>query len=213
LASHGKRALESKDLTLAKRILPLAQSLSNTVETRALYTQLQETLQEDEQRVLNERRRTAQAPPAPRFTRAEPSAKSEPPPKSEQPPRDDRTAVQPPEQNGAKRLMDEFRKACQEKNLTEAQGLKSQLEQQGVNSQEFETLRKQLAGDVAKHVKQLIEIGATHYSQQRYQEAKDVWKEAHALDPKNEQLTARLKRVARVLDKLQTLRSKSPATP
>jgi hypothetical protein len=37
--------------------------------------------------------------------------------------------------------------------------------------------------------------------------------EAHALDPKNEQLTARLKRVARVLDKLQTLRSKSPATP
>jgi hypothetical protein len=213
LALHGKRALERKDLTLAKRILPLALTLSNTVETRALNTQLQETLQEEELRILNERRRIPHAPPAPRLTRFEQPPKSEPLPKPEQPPKEERTQAQTPEQNGAKRLMDEFRRACQEKNLAEAQQLKSQLEQQGVNSQEFDTLRKQLAGDVAKHVKQLIDIGATHYSQQRYHEAKDVWTQAQALDPKNEQVTARLKRVTRVLDKLQTLRSKSPGTP
>jgi len=90
--------------------------------------------------------------------------------------------------------------------------LMSQLEKQGVDNQEFEKLRTQLASDVARQVKHLIDIGATQYSQQRYEEALDVWKKAQVLDPNNEQLTARIKRATRVLEKLQTLRNKNSAT-
>jgi tetratricopeptide (TPR) repeat protein len=64
---------------------------------------------------------------------------------------------------------------------------------------------------VATHVKHLIKIGVVHYRQQQYDEALNVWKQAQALDPTNEQLTARIKRVTRVTEKLQNLRTKGGA--
>jgi tetratricopeptide (TPR) repeat protein len=204
LATRGKRVLDRNDLASAKRILPLALNLSDTAETRALNTRLEETLREEELRIVNERRRNAEVQPARQ------PARTEQLPKSDQTPKDERAQSQ--EQKDAKRLMDEFRKACQEKNLAEAQQLLLQLERQGFDTPEFDKLSKQLAGDVTRHVKQLIDIGATHYSQQRYQEAMAVWTQAQALDPKNEQLAARIKRVTRVLEKLDTLRNKSSVT-
>ena len=60
----------------------------------------------------------------------------------------------------------------------------SQLKKQGVDTQEFEKLSKQLASDVATHVKNLIKIGVIHYSQQQYDEALNVWKQAQVLDPR-----------------------------
>jgi len=200
LAEHGKRALERKDLTLAHRILPLARNLSTAIESRAANARLQETLQAEELRILNEQQRIADAQFASQRMRSEQQNKKE------------RSAINSQEQNKAKRLMADFRKACHEKNLAEAQRLRSQLEEQGGENREFKKLSKQLAGDVAKHVKHLIEVGATHYSRQQYQEAMDVWQQAHVLDPNNEQLTARIKRVTRVLEKLQNLREKSAAT-
>jgi hypothetical protein len=200
LADHGKRALERKDLALAKRILPLAMNLSNAVETSALHTQLQETLQEEEIRILDEQQRIAEAESAAQRLVSEQQSQKE------------RSAIHSREQKKTKRLMADFRKACRENNFWEAQQLMLQLEEQGIDNQEFERLRTQLASDVARQVKHLIDIGATHYSQQRYEEAMNVWKQAQVLDPKNEQLTARIKRATRVLDKLQTLRKKNPTT-
>jgi len=200
LTDHGKRALERKDLTLAKRLLPLAINLSNAVESSALNTQLQETLQEEEIRILHEQQRSAEAQAAAQRMAAEEQIKNE------------RSAIHTQEQKKTKRLMADFRKACREKDLGEAQQLMSQLEEQGVDNQEFEKLKTQLKSDVARHVKHLIDIGATQYSQQRYEEALSVWKQARALDPNNEQLTARIRRATRVLEKLQTLRNKNPAT-
>jgi hypothetical protein len=49
----------------------------------------------------------------------------------------------------------------------EAQQMMSQLKKQGVDTQEFEKLSKQLASDVATHVKNLIKIGVIHYRQQQ----------------------------------------------
>jgi len=72
-------------------------------------------------------------------------------------------------------------------------------------------LSKALAADVERHVRHLTKIGVVHYSRQQYDEALRVWKRAHALDPKNEQLTARIKRVTRVIKNLENLRTKSGA--
>jgi len=212
LAEYGKSALERKDLPLAKRILPLALNLSNTTEIRALNTQLQEALKpearkEEEARTPNEPPRIAEKPlPAPR-ARAEVQTKEQ----TKEQAREERPATHGQEQKDTKRLMDEFRKACQEKNFVEAQQLMLQLKKQGVDTQEFQQLRKQLASDVATHVKHLIKIGVVHYRQQQYDEALNVWKQAQALDPTNEQLTARIKRVTRVTEKLQNLRTKGGA--
>jgi hypothetical protein len=204
LAAYGKRALERKDLPLAKRILPLALSLSNTTETRALHAQLQEALKpearkEEEAPILNEQPRIAEIAVAEQRTPAEQQTKEE------------RPGVNGQEQKDAKRLMAEFRKACQEKHFVEAQQLMSRLKKQGVDTQEFKKLSKQLARDVAAHVKDLIKIGVIHYSQQQYDEALNVWKQAQVLDPENEQLAARIKRVTRVTDNLQNLRTKGGA--
>jgi tetratricopeptide (TPR) repeat protein len=207
LAEYGKRALERKDLPLAKRILPLALSLSNTRETRTLNAQLQEALKPD----------TPQEPEAPILTEQPRIAEKEiapPRPRAEQQPKEERPRVNAPngqEPNDAKRVMAEFRKACQEKQFVEAQQLMSQLEKQGVDTQEFGTLRKQLASDVAAHVKELIKLGVIRYSQQRYDEALTLWKQAQVLDPKNEQLAARIKRVTRVTENLRNLRIKGGA--
>jgi len=57
----------------------------------------------------------------------------------------------------------------------------------------------------------LTKIGVVHYSRQQYDEALRVWKRAHALDPKNEQLAARIKRVTRVIKNLENLRTKGDA--
>jgi tetratricopeptide (TPR) repeat protein len=208
LAEYGKSALERKDLPLATRILPLALNLSNTTEIRALNTQLQEALKpearkEEEARTPNEPPRIAETPlPTPR-ARAEVQTKEQT--------KEERPRANGQEQKDTKRLMGEFRKACQEKNFVEAQQLMSQLKKQGVDTQEFQQLRKQLASDVATHVKHLIKIGVVHYRQQQYDEALNVWKQAQVLDPTNEQLTARIKRVTRVTETLQNLRTKGGA--
>jgi tetratricopeptide (TPR) repeat protein len=208
LAEYGKSALERKDLPLATRILPLALNLSNTTEIRALNTQLQEALKpearkEEDARIPNEPQRIAEKPlPAPR-ARAEVQTKEQT--------KEERPRANGQEQKDTKRLMGEFRKACQEKNFVEAQQLMSQLKKQGVDTQEFQQLRKQLASDVATHVKHLIKIGVVHYRQQQYDEALNVWKQAQVLDPTNEQLTARIKRVTRVTEALQNLRTKGGA--
>jgi hypothetical protein len=204
LAEYGKRALERKDLSLAKRILPLALDLSGTTETRELNTQLQEALKSEapkgaETRIPDEQPRVVEKEVAAPTTRTGPQ------------PKEERPRAIDPEQNDPKRLMAEFRKACQEKQFVEARQLMSQLEKQGVETQEFKKLSKQLASDVAAHVKDLIKIGVIHYSQQQYDEALNVWKQAQVLDPKNEQLAARIKRVTRVTENLRNLRIKSGA--
>jgi len=210
LAAYGKRALEQKDLPLAKRILPLALSLSNTPETQALHTQLQEALKPE---VRKEEDAPVSTEP-PRIAEKEiatPRPRSEPQPKAEPQPKEERPRASGPEQNDAKRVMAEFRKACQEKQFVEARQLMSQLEKQGVDTPEFKALSKQLASDVATHVKELTKIGVIHYSQKRYDEALKVWQQAQVLDPKNEQLAARIKRVTRVTENLRNLRNKSGA--
>ncbi len=200
LADHGRRALDQRDLTVAKRVLPLALNLSRAIEIETLNTRLQEMLKDEELRVLTEHKRiTGDEPVAPkapeeRREKKQPSATSGKEPK-------DATLV-----------MADFRKACREKNFVEAQRLRSKLQKQGVDDQEFVLLSTELASDVARHVKHLIKIGVVHYSRQQYEQALDAWKQAHVLDPKNEQLNARIKRVTRVIKNLQNLRAKSGAT-
>jgi hypothetical protein len=197
LADQGKRALTRQDLGAANRLLSLATNLSNAIERKAVSPQLQETLREEELRLRNEQHRTAVTSLGAQRMGADQHSEAEPP------------AIKGQEQKTAKRLMADFRKACREKNLVEAQQLRSQLEELGVDNQEFQKLSKQLASDVARQVKHLTERGATHYSRQQYEDAMNVWKQAQALDPNNEQLNARIKRVTRVLDKLQALREKN----
>jgi tetratricopeptide (TPR) repeat protein len=159
-----------------------------------------EARMEEETRVPNEQPPIAETTvPAPR-ARAEEHAKEE------------RPRVDSQEQHDTTRVLAEFRKACQEKDFVEARQLMAQLEKQGVDTPEFQKLSKQLATDVAAHVRHLTKIGVVHYSQQQYDEALTVWKQAQALDPKNEQLAARIRRATRVTEKLQNLRTKSGAT-
>lgn len=200
LAEHGKRALEQNDLALAKRVLPLALSLSSTSETEALNAQLQEKLKEEEVRLLNEQKQIAEAQAAAKKTREE---------RQERKPH---TATNGQEQKSTAQLMADFKKACNEKNFVAAQRLMSKLEKQGVDDQEFTQLSRDVSDDIERHVQHLIKIGVIHYSRQQYEEALRVWKRAHVLDPKNEQLTARIKRVKRVINNLQNLRIKSGAS-
>ncbi len=200
LADHGRRALDQRDLTAAKRVLPLALQLSRAIEIEALNTRLQEMLKEEESRVLNEHKGIgAERPDAPKAPEERQDKKLP-------------SATSGREQKKAALLMADFRKACREKKFAEAQRLMSRLQRQGVDDQEFALLSTELASDVASHVKHLIKIGVVHYSRQQYEQALDVWKQAHVLDPKNEQLNARIKRVTRVLKNLQNLRAKSGAT-
>jgi len=213
LAERGKRALEHRDLTLAQRVLPLASNLSNAIEIAALNARFQEMRKEEELRILNEQKRIAEAQLAEEKVRGERQEKKQ------------RSAIDidtngqeqkintnGPERKKAALLMADFKKACHEKDFVRAQRLMLRLEKQGVDDPEFEHLSKELATDVARHVKHLIKIGVIHYSQQQYNEALNVWKQAQILDPKNEQLTARIKRVTRVINNLQNLRTKSGVT-
>jgi len=200
LAEHGRRALDHKDLTLAKRVLPLASNLSNATEIEALNARLQEMLKDEELRNRNEQKRIPEAEVAPQQIPVERQEKKQ------------RPATNGQEQKKAALLMADFKKACHEKNYVEAQRLMSQLEKQGVDDQEFVHLSEELASDVARHVTHLTKIGVIHYSRQQYDEALSVWKRAHTLDPTNEQLTARIKRATRVIENLKNLRTKSGAT-
>jgi tetratricopeptide (TPR) repeat protein len=197
LAEHGKRALEQNDLALAKRVLPLALSLSSTSETEALNAQLQGKLKEEEVRLLSEQKENAEAQAAAKKTREERQEKKP------------HAATNGQEQKNTVQLMADFKKACAERNFVAAQRLMSKLEKQGVDDQEFTQLSKEVSDDIERHVQHLIKIGVVHYSRQQYDEALRVWKRAHVLDPKNEQLTARIKRATRVIDNLQNLRTKS----
>ena len=199
LAEHGRRALDQNDLTAARRVLPLALRLSNTSEIEALNARLQDMLKEEELRLLAERNRIAEAQAATQKVREERQEKKP------------RAAANGQGQKNTAGLMADFRKACHERNLVEAQRLMLKLEKQGVDDQEFVDLSKALAADVERHVRHLTKIGVVHYSRQQYDEALRVWKRAHALDPKNEQLTARIKRVTRVIKNLENLRTKSGA--
>ena len=201
LAEHGKRALEQNDLALARRVLPLASSLSNAVEIEALNGRLQEKLTEEEARLRNAQKRIAEAQATAQKAREEGQEKKP------------RVATNGQEQKNTAQLLADFKKACHEKNFTEGRRLMSKLEKQGVDDQEFVQLSQELTDDIERHVQQLIKIGVIHYSRQQYDEALRVWKRAHVLDPKNEQLTARIKRVTRVINNLQNLRTKSGAAP
>ncbi len=199
LAEHGGRALEQNDLVLAKRVLPLALSLSSTGEIEGLNAQLQEKLKEEEQRVLNEQKRLAEAQAA-QTSRDERQDKKP------------RQATNGQEQKNTAQVMADFKKAYQEKNYLTAQRLMAKLAKQGPDDPEFAQLSKEVSEEIERHVQHLIKIGVIHYSRQQYEEALRVWKRAHALDPKNEQLTARIKRVTRVINNLQNLRTKSGAS-
>lgn len=199
LAEHGRRALEQNDLTVAKRVLPLALRLSNTSEIEALNARLQDMLKDEELRLLAEHKRRAEAQAAAQNVREERQEKKP------------RAATNGQGQKNTAGLMAEFRKACHERNLVEAQRLMVKLEKQGVDDQEFVDLSTTLAADVERHVQHLTKVGVVHYSRQQYDEALRVWKRAHALDPKNEQLTARIKRVTRVIKNLESLRTKGGA--
>lgn len=211
LAKHGKRALEQGDLTLAKRVLPLALNLSNAGEIEALNSRLQEMLKEEDVRTLSEQTRIAEAQAAEKERGERQEKKQRPADSSQAQKKIAPSMANGQEQKKAALLMADFRKACQEKDFVQAQRLMSRLEKHGVADQEFEELSKELTSDIAKHVRHLIKIGVIHYSQQQYDEALNVWKQAQVLDPKNEQLTARIKRVQRVMGNLQKLRTKSGA--
>lgn len=191
LAEHGRRALGLRDLALAKRILPLAMSLYAAPEIEAANKRLQELLEEDEieqKRIIDEQQKLI----------------------------DDQQKKKKhlfniKIQRKGKQLMAEFKKAFEENNLMKAHQLMRKLEKLSINNKEIKELSKQLDNDVAEHVKHLIETGVTHYSRQQYEQAIEVWKEAHILDPKNERLTTDIERAARVLEKLQSLREKQGA--
>ena len=161
---------------------------------------VQEMLKDEELRILNEQKR---------ITEAEVAAQQMPGERQE---KKQRSTTNGQEQKKAALMMADFKRACHEKNFVEAQRLMSQLEKQGVDDQEFVHLSEELASDVARHVTHLTKIGVIHYSRQQYDEALSVWRRAQALDPTNEQLTARIKRVTRVIENLQNLRTKSGAT-
>lgn len=180
----------------ADRVFSLAAKLSSAVDKTARSPRLQDTLPDEELRLRKEQPRIAEAPPGVHDLHAGPQ-------------RDGlRPASRGQDQQNAKRVMAAFRKACREKHFKEARRLQSQLEEMGVDTEEFQALRRRLATDIAADVKYLIDVGASHYSRQHYAEALKVWSQAQALDPGNEQLSARIKRVTRVLKKLQALREK-----
>jgi tetratricopeptide (TPR) repeat protein len=199
LAERGRRALEHNDLTVAKRVLPLASRLSDAMDIEALNARLQERLKDEELRASRERERTAETARASQRAAADRQDKNR------------RPGIDPQRQEQTALLLADFKRACHEKDFLEAQRLMAKLEKQRVDDPEFEVLSKELANEIATHVKHLTKIGVIHYSRQQYDEALKVWKRALALDPKNEQLTARIKRVKRVIGNLQNLRTKSGA--
>lgn len=200
LAERGRRALEHNDLTSARRVLPLASSLSDAMEIAALNARLQDRLRDEASRALRERERVAEAERAPQNVPAERQEKTQ------------RPGIDRQQQEKTALLMADFKRACHERDFLEAQRLRSKLEKQRVDDPEFEVLGKELASEVATHVRHLTKIGVIHYRRQQYDEALKVWKRAQALDPRNEQLTTRIKRVKRVIGNLQNLRTKSGAT-
>jgi hypothetical protein len=188
LVEHGRHALERRDLPLAKRILPLAMSLSADPEIEDANRSLQELLKEDDlkqQRIIDEQQKLIV---------------------DQQKKKKRLFNIKVQREN--KQLMADFKKAYEENNLLKSQQLMRKLEKSSINNKELQEFSKQLDNDVTEHVQNLIETGITYYSRQQYEQAISVWKEALILDPKNERLTADIGRAARVLEKLQSLREK-----
>ena len=191
LAEHGRHALGDRDLALAKRILPLSMNLYAAPDIEAANRRLQEMLKDDEmeqKRIAGEQKKLI-----------------------EEQRKKKQRLLNIRVQKKSKQLMVNFKKAYEESEFIKAQQLMRQLEGLSANNKELEELCKQFDSDVAEHVQGLIEIGVTHYSQQKYEQAIDVWKEAQSLDPKNERLAADIERAERVLEKLQSLREKQGA--
>lgn len=188
LAEHGRRALERKDLALAKRTLPLALNLYVSPDIEAENKRLQELLKEDEieqKRIADERKKLL-----------------------EEQRKKKKQLLNMRAQKKSKQLIVDFKKACEESRFMKAQQLMQQLEGLNVNNKELEELGKQFDNGVAEHVQHLIGMGVTHYSRQQYEQAIGAWKEAQVLDPKNERLAADIERAQHILEKLQGLRGK-----
>ncbi len=192
LAEHGRLALERRDLTLAKRTLPLAMSLYAAPEIEDANRRLQELLKEDDikqKRIIDEQQKLI-------LDQHVNQQKKK------------RRLFNIKVQRESKQLMADFKKAYEENNLMKAQQLMQKLEKFSINNKELQELSRQLDNDVAEHVQHLIETGITYYSRQQYEQAISAWKEAQILDPKNDRLTADIGRAERVLEKLHSLREK-----
>lgn len=109
----------------------------------------------------------------------------------------------------AQQLADRTRQALQHLQLQQARSHVQKLEQVDPEFAELDTLRLRLELAIDTRVESLLKTGDDHYADGRIAEAKRVWEAGLALAPENTELTNRVERAERVLNRLQELREEN----
>lgn len=106
----------------------------------------------------------------------------------------------------AQRLANQARQALQNLQLQEARAHVERLQQVDPKFEQLDALKSRLDQAVAARVKALLRTGDDHYAEGRIAEAKRVWEAGLALAPGDTELTNRVERAERVLNRLEELR-------
>jgi tetratricopeptide (TPR) repeat protein len=110
------------------------------------------------------------------------------------------------------RLHDQIQEAIAEGKWHKAQADLRRLMKLDPGNHGLTGLKKALDEAVAVRIRQLLDKGNALYRKGRIQEAKTAWEAVLALDPKQQQAQANVKRAERVLNKLRELKQQAPKT-
>ncbi len=111
------------------------------------------------------------------------------------------------------RLHDQIQEAIAEGKWHKAQTDLRRLMKLDPGNRELAGLKKALDEAVAVRIRQLLDKGNALYRKGLIREAKTAWEAVLALDPKQQQAQANVKRARRVLNKLRELKQQAPKTP
>jgi tetratricopeptide (TPR) repeat protein len=184
LGDHGARALETGNIALAKRTLPLATRLNPDPQIAARYQGLKalETAERTQQRTERKKAQVDQQ----------------------------RQAVQARKQR-SRDLYVVYERAEQNQDLVQARDALRKIIHIDGPSSRAAALLPGLEERISLRVNDLIAQGGSSYSRGQFEEAVVFWEHALKLDPDNEEAEANLKRAERVLAKLKELREKQAA--
>ncbi len=108
-------------------------------------------------------------------------------------------------QRRIKKLSNETEEYLRTGDLVAARVWLSKLRATDRHSKEYEKLRKKLTEKMSSRIDTMIQRGNTLYSNNRYEEAILVWKNALELDPNNSKIQANIARAERILKRLNEL--------
>lgn len=103
-------------------------------------------------------------------------------------------------------LLEKMKQAIEKNRLEDGRKFLAQIEAMKEHPPEITSLKKILDKKISTEVNRILEEGNVFYKNSKIEKAKQTWKKALKLDPKNEQINERISRAEKALETLKELK-------